>query len=67
MDIITASNVEQYLETYGLTSTPHMKLIEGGQALGLRVWGEQGDLFWRRDNAVPVVPEEVTRRNVFSY
>ena len=28
---------------------------------------EKGSIFWRRDNVVPVVPEEVTQWNVFSY
>ena len=63
-DIIAASNVEKHLETYGLTSTPRVRLAEGGRTLCLRIWGEQGDLFWRRDNAVPVVSEEVKRRNI---
>ena len=29
-DIIMASNVEQHLETYGLMSTPYVRLAEGG-------------------------------------
>ena len=66
-DVVTTSHVEQHLEKYGLTSTPHVRLAEGGRALGIRVWGEQGDLVWRRDNAVLDVPRELTRRNVFSY
>ena len=66
-DIVSAGYVEHHLRKYGLTSTPHIKLSEGGRALGLRVWEEQGDLVWKRDNAVPEVPQELTRRSVFSY
>lgn len=33
---VAANNVEQHLKQYGLTSTPHVRLAEGGRALGLR-------------------------------
>ena len=35
--------------------------------LGLRVWGKHGKLFWKRNNEVADVPNELTRRSVFSY
>ena len=41
-DVVTASHVEQHLEKYELTSTPHVRLAEGGRALDLRVWGGAG-------------------------
>lgn len=35
--------------------------------LGLRVWGEQRGLFWRRDSEEADMPNKLTRRSVFSY
>uniref|UniRef100_A0A5S6QTL2 Peptidase A2 domain-containing protein n=1 Tax=Trichuris muris TaxID=70415 RepID=A0A5S6QTL2_TRIMR len=33
----------------------------------LKVWGERGNLNWRRDSEIGVVPKLLTRRSVFSY
>ena len=35
--------------------------------LGLRVWGKQGGLVWRRDNKVSDLSSEIMRWTVFSY
>ena len=66
-DVVTASYVKAHLESFGLTSKPPERLVDGARVLGLRVWGEQGGLFWKRDNVIAEVPNELTRRSVFSY
>ena len=35
--------------------------------LGLDVWGERGELRWKRNNAFGEVPDTLTRRSVFSF
>ena len=39
---------------------------EGARALGLQVWGDKGVLRWCRSGPLPEVPQQVTRRDVFS-
>lgn len=56
-----------HLQSFGLTSKPPERLVAGERVLGLRVWGEHGELFWRRDNEEADVPNELTLRSVFSY
>lgn len=65
-DIIEASRVEEHLRNLGLTCKPCERLVGGARALGLRVWGERGNLYWKRDNEVADVPAQITRRSVFS-
>lgn len=59
--------MKEHLQSYGLTSKPPERLADGARVLGLSVWGEQGELYWKRDNKVADVPSELTRRSVFSY
>ncbi|XP_066985023.1 uncharacterized protein [Macrobrachium rosenbergii] len=66
-DIVKASRVEEHLRNFGLVSKPHQRLAEGTRALGLRVWGEQESLFWKRDNDLGDAPRQLTWRAVFSY
>ena len=35
--------------------------------LGLDVWGERGELRWKRNNAFDEVPDTLTRRSLFSF
>ena len=35
--------------------------------LGLDVWGERGELRWKRNNAFDDIPDTLTRRSVFSF
>ncbi|KAG0714885.1 hypothetical protein GWK47_001430 [Chionoecetes opilio] len=66
-DVVKASRVQEHLEKFGLTSKPCERLAEGARVLGLRVWGEQRGLVWKRDSEVDNVPSELTRRVVFSF
>ncbi|KAG0725639.1 hypothetical protein GWK47_038205 [Chionoecetes opilio] len=66
-DVVKTSRVEDHLRNFGLTSKPPIRVVNGARVLGLKVWGEQGGLVWRRDNEVTDVPSEITRRTVFSY
>lgn len=66
-DIVGAMKVERHLEKFGLVCKPHERLFNGARVLGLRVWGEQRGLMWKRDYELNDVPEIVTRREVFSF
>lgn len=66
-DIVKVDYVERHLANYGLTSKTPERVADGARVLGLKVWGEHGNLFWRRDNSVGDVPSQLTRRSVFSY
>lgn len=66
-DVVKASRVEEHLEKFGLTSKPCERLVDGARVLGLRVWGEQGGLVWKRDSEVENAPSKLTRRAVFSF
>ncbi|KAG0719421.1 hypothetical protein GWK47_050518 [Chionoecetes opilio] len=66
-DVVKTSRVEEHLRNFGLTSKPPIRVVNGARVLGLKVWGEQGGLVWRRDNEVGNVPSEITRGTVFSY
>uniref|UniRef100_A0A5S6Q4C2 Uncharacterized protein n=1 Tax=Trichuris muris TaxID=70415 RepID=A0A5S6Q4C2_TRIMR len=66
-DVVKATRVERHLARFGLTCKPHERVANGTRVLGLRVWGERGNLFWRRDAEVCNAPERLTRRSVFSF
>uniref|UniRef100_A0A5S6QGD9 Reverse transcriptase domain-containing protein n=1 Tax=Trichuris muris TaxID=70415 RepID=A0A5S6QGD9_TRIMR len=65
-DAVKAYRVEQ-LARYGLSCKAHQKATDGARILGLNVWGEHGQLFWKRGNEVSDMPQSLTRRSVFSY
>ncbi|KAK4322347.1 hypothetical protein Pmani_006904 [Petrolisthes manimaculis] len=66
-DIVKVNYVEQHLARYGLTSKTPERVADGARVLGLRVWGKDDKLYWKRDNNVGEVPNRLTRRLVFSY
>ena len=65
-DIVKANHLKAHLQRFGLTSKPPEQLVGGTLVLGLRVWGEDGGLFWK-DNEIADLSNELTRRSVFSY
>ena len=65
-DVISAVMVKDHLETLGLVCKPPEKVAEGARVLGIRVWGEQRGLFWKRDGEDIQPPPKLTRRAVFS-
>ena len=65
-DKVAVQEVVKHLEAYGLTSKQPENMCEGARALGLQVWGENGTLQWCRSGTVSDVPQQVTRRDVFS-
>ena len=66
-DVVRAGQVQEHLEKFGLSSKPCERLADGARVLGLRVWGEQRGLVWKRDSEVDNVPSELTKRVVFSF
>lgn len=66
-DIVDADRLLQHLKSYGLEGRTPEHVAPGARVLGLRVWGKQDRLHWRRDNEVGEVPGRLTRRSVFSY
>uniref|UniRef100_A0A5S6Q5M4 Integrase catalytic domain-containing protein n=1 Tax=Trichuris muris TaxID=70415 RepID=A0A5S6Q5M4_TRIMR len=66
-DIVKADRVVQHLLRFGLTCKAPVRVADGARVLGLKVWGERGNLIWRRDSEIGVVPKLLTRRSVFSY
>ena len=64
--IASATEVETHLRAHGLICKPAERVAEGARVLGIRVWGERGALWWKRDNRMYAIPEKLTRRAVFS-
>ena len=65
-DIVTAAEVKGHLEGLGLVCKPPEDVSKGARVLGLRVWGEQQGLFWKRDDQDLELPSKLTRRAIFS-
>ena len=65
-DIAAAAKVKSHLEELGLVCKPPENVSDGARVLGLRVWGEQRGLFWKRDAQDIEMPPKLTRRSVFS-
>lgn len=63
---VSAGELESHLLNHGLVCKPAERVIDGARVLGIRVWGEQDGLFWKRDNQLPQIPSTLTRRAVFS-
>ncbi|KAK4289156.1 hypothetical protein Pmani_037860 [Petrolisthes manimaculis] len=66
-DIVKVNYVEQHLARYDLATKTPERVADGARVLGLRVWEQDGKLYWKRDNNVGEVPNRLTRRLVFSY
>ena len=63
--MVTAQKLMDHLKKFGLV-TKEPEPLEGGAALGLRLKLVKGDLMFYRGNEVPVLPEILTRRELFS-
>ena len=66
-DLVSVQCVENHLLRYGLECKPAERVADGARVLGLEVWGERGELRWKRNNAFDEVPDTLTRRSVFSF
>lgn len=66
-DIVAANRVLEHLEQYGLAAKTPERVAKGARVLGLKVWGEHHSLAWGRDGRISELPEQLTRRSVFSY
>lgn len=66
-DIVSPAFVKEHLAAYGLMSKDIEKVSHGARVLGLKVsQSHDGVMTWSRDNELPVCPQVVSRRNVFS-
>ena len=63
--MVTAQKLMDHLKKFGLV-TKEPEPLEGGAALGLRLKLVKGNLMFYRGNEVPVLPEILTRRELFS-
>ena len=66
-DVVSVQCVENHLLRYGLECKPAERVADGARVLGLEVWGERGELHWKRNNTFGEVPDTLTRRSVFSF
>ena len=65
--VVCAEAVVNHFAQFGLQCKPPVRAADGARMLGLRVWSADGELRWRRDNAVDPPPATITRRAVFSW
>ena len=65
--VVCAEAVVNHFAQFGLQCKPPVRAADGARMLGLRVWSVDGELRWRRDNAVDPPPATITRRAVFSW
>ena len=66
-EVVPVQCVENHLLRYGLECKPAERVADGARVLGLEVWGERGELHWKRNNTFGEVPDTLTRRSVFSF
>ena len=65
-DLVSFSRVMDHLAQYGLV-TKQAEMINGARALGLQIrQSKLGQRMWSRGNDLPVVPESVKLRELFS-
>jgi hypothetical protein len=64
-DVVSSEKVVSHLRNYGLECKPAEPLI-GGRVLGLRISVEDDEIVWRRDNALHVPEQTLTKTEVFS-
>lgn len=63
---VSAAEVIRHLSDFGLV-TKSPESLDGGAALGLKIdRNKAGELMFRRGNEVPVLPANLTRRELFS-
>ena len=63
---VPAEHVMAVFNSFGLETKPPVK-INGGRVLGLAVREINGELRWTRDGKVPDLPDQLTRRKLFSW
>ena len=66
-DIAPVASVESHLLQFGLECKPAERVADGARVLGLDVWGERGELHWKRNNTFGEIADVLTRRSVFSF
>uniref|UniRef100_A0A5S6Q5E2 Reverse transcriptase domain-containing protein n=1 Tax=Trichuris muris TaxID=70415 RepID=A0A5S6Q5E2_TRIMR len=66
-DVVNVSCVEQELEHFGVQCKASERVVDCARVLGLTVWGDYGDLRWRRRRGIGDVAQKLTRRTVFPY
>ena len=62
---VPAEHVVAVFNSFGLETKPPVK-INGGRVLGLAVREINGELRWTRDGKVPHLPDQLSRRKLFS-
>ena len=65
-DKVAADQVVVHLHCHGLEAKPP-KNVNGSRVLGLRVITENSTLIWKRDSAIPIMADRVTKRDLFSW
>ena len=65
-NIASTEYLVQHLQKFGLQVKPPEKVVKGARVLGLHVWGGPEKLLWKRDNSIPELPDQLTRRIIFS-
>lgn len=65
--VVSVATVVNHLGKYGLACKPAERLKDGARVLGVRVEKHGDNLHWRRDNDFGAVPNNLTRRRVFSF
>ena len=63
---VPAEHAVAVFNSFGLETKPPVK-INGGRVLGLAVREINGELRWTRDGKVPDLPDQLTRRKLFSW
>lgn len=65
-DAVAVEKVKAHLEKYGLVTKDPEPLVDA-RVLGLRVSGDGNNKYhWRRDGPVPIMGENLTKRELFS-
>ena len=62
----TAALVRDHLLQFGLACKDPERLRDGTRVLGLRVMKKHGKLQWSRGGELPMLPDILTRRSIFS-
>ena len=62
----TAARVRDHLQQFGLTCKDPKRLRDGTRVLGLHVMEKHGKLQWCRGGELPMFPDVLTRRGIFS-
>ena len=65
LDEVSVDEVLLHLKKFGLECKEPV-LLSNARVLGLRVRRNDEGYFWERDNNLPIVPKDMTRRQLFS-